>query len=178
MNELVLIGGRSLKIKVPPKGASCPICGTPPRKNSRAEHLVIHHWGKGSKLSAIREGRCRWLCRGCNGYLGRELLEAGIEEATWEEQREVLFSRARDDSENFPYFNEGEKSWSLVINPEDTMVKKAETNKKSKTEEALRKAMKVAQRELPDDKLKVELLSSLVDFLEKVGGKDGTKQSA
>ena len=45
--------------------------------------------------------------------------------------------------------------------------------KYQKTQESLRRTMKVVQRELPDDKLKVELLDGLVDLLDKVGGKDG-----
>jgi len=54
----------------------------------------------------------------------------------------------------------------------------AMTIKYPKTKKALERAMKVAQREMDDDRLKVTLLSSLVDSVEKVGGKDGTKQSA
>lgn len=42
-----------------------------------------------------------------------------------------------------------------------------------RTEQALKAAMKVAQRELPDEKLKVDILGSLVELVEKVGGKDG-----
>lgn len=51
-------------------------------------------------------------------------------------------------------------------------------NKYPRTKKSLEKTMKVAQRELPDDKLKVEVLDSLITLLDKVGGKDGREPSA
>ena len=47
-----------------------------------------------------------------------------------------------------------------------------------KTEQALKTAMKVAQRELPDEKLKVVVLGSLIDLVEKVGGDNGRESSS
>jgi len=42
-------------------------------------------------------------------------------------------------------------------------------DKYPKTKKALEQAMKVVQRELPDGKLKVEMLSQLVDLDERIG---------
>lgn len=45
-----------------------------------------------------------------------------------------------------------------------------------KTKQALEAAMKVAQRELPDEKLKVEVLESLVILRDKVNGNKPNKE--
>jgi len=47
-----------------------------------------------------------------------------------------------------------------------------------RTKESLQKTMKVAQRELEDGRLKVDVLSSLVDLIEKLGGKDGRQPAS
>jgi len=44
-----------------------------------------------------------------------------------------------------------------------------------RTKRALEHAMKVVQRELEDGKLKVDLLSSLVDIMDKLGGNSGRR---
>jgi len=159
--------GEKLSLDTP-----CPICGSLPI-NNKGKHLVIHHWGKGSRARAIRTGRCRRVCQGCNIYLGQVFPLALYEdELTWEEQLGVLFERCRKNPLTFTRFDGKEKPWSIVVEPKDTIIEDSESNRKgiAKIDGILSKVMKTVRKEVEDGKLKVELLNSLMELKEKLDG--------
>ena len=94
----------------------CPICGNPPLVYDD-KFLVIHHWGSGSKLEAIQDGRYRRMCRGCNSYLGicYGLSMCSWYFPTWEEQFETLSERFRNMPKVYPHFGRKEEAWSKFL---------------------------------------------------------------
>ena len=154
-----------------PLDTPCPICGTSPFNPNDGEHLVIHHWGPGSKKQAIKAGRCRRICGRCNTYLGQQL--AGLlykKEMTWKTQLDVLFERCRRDYRNFPNFREEEGSWSIVVGPETVEVdfNAERRDRYTRVEKILNKAMKSVQRNLDDGWIKVNILNGLIDAKEQL----------
>lgn len=152
----------------------CPICKSEPIVEN-GKFLVLHHWGAYKKLACIEKGAYRRICRCCNSYIGQHLDLDWLysDEATWEQQFNLLRGRFERDKHIFPNFDGVEGYWSKLIPGEfgvfeELMIK----GKYPRTKKAIEQAMKTVQRELPNDKLKVEILDILVDLVEKVG-KDG-----